>query len=71
MSNDMVFRYSYSPKQNEEVQAIRNKYLPREKSEMDELKALVKNKQKTSKMSVILEKQIFFKKLFKNTLTKH
>ena len=40
MSNDMVFRYNYSAKQNEEVKTIRNKYLPSEKSELDELKAL-------------------------------
>ena len=40
MSNDMVFQYSYSAKENEEVKAIRNKYLPSEKSELDELKEL-------------------------------
>ena len=40
MKNDAVFRYSYSAKQNEEVQAIRNKYLPQPESKLDELKRL-------------------------------
>lgn len=40
MNNDSVFRYSYSAKQNEEVQAIRNKYLPQHESKLDELKRL-------------------------------
>ena len=40
MNNDSVFRYSYSAKQNEEVQAIRNKYLPQTESKLDELKRL-------------------------------
>ena len=40
MNNDSVFRYSYSAKQNEEVQAIRNKYLPQPESKLDELKRL-------------------------------
>ena len=40
MNNGNVFRYSYSSKQNEEVQAIRSKYLPREESKLEELKRL-------------------------------
>ena len=40
MNNDAVFRYSYSAKQNEEVQAIRSKYLPQQESKLDELKRL-------------------------------
>lgn len=40
MSNENVFRYSYSAKQHEEVCAIRSKYLPREESKLDELKRL-------------------------------
>lgn len=40
MNNDTVFRYSYSAKQTEEVQAIRNKYLPHPESKLDELKRL-------------------------------
>lgn len=40
MNIEKVFRYSYSAKQNAEVQAIRNKYLPREESKLDELKRL-------------------------------
>lgn len=40
MNNDSVFRYSYSAKQNEEVLAIRNKYLPQPESKLEELKRL-------------------------------
>ena len=40
MNNDAVFRYSYSAKQNEEVQAIRSKYLPQPEGKLDELKRL-------------------------------
>lgn len=40
MNSDSVFRYSYSAKQNEEVQAIRSKYLPKPESKLDELKRL-------------------------------
>lgn len=40
MNNDTVFRYSYSAKQNEEVQAIRSKYVPQQESKLDELKRL-------------------------------
>lgn len=40
MSNERVFRYSYSAKQNEEVQAIRDKYLPHEETKLEELKRL-------------------------------
>lgn len=37
MNSENIFRYSYSAKQNAEVQAIRNKYLPRPESKLDEL----------------------------------
>ena len=40
MNSENVFHYSYSAKQNEEVQAIRDKYLPREESKLEELKRL-------------------------------
>lgn len=40
MNNEVVFRYSYSAKQNEEVQAIRNKYISQPESKLDELKRL-------------------------------
>ena len=46
MNNDSVFRYSYSPKQNDEVQTIRDKYLPQPESKLDELKALDRKVQK-------------------------
>ena len=37
MSNENIFRYSYSAKQNEEVKAIRSKYLPQQESKPVEL----------------------------------
>ena len=40
MNSESVFRYSYSAKQNEEVLAIRNKYLPQTESKLEELKRL-------------------------------
>ena len=40
MNSENIFRYSYSAKQNAEVQAIRSKYLPCEESKLDELKRL-------------------------------
>ena len=35
-----IFTYSYSAKENTEVQAIRKKYLPREESKLEELRRL-------------------------------
>ena len=40
MNSESIFRYRYSAKQNAEVQAIRNKYLPREESKLEELRRL-------------------------------
>lgn len=38
--NQETFIYSYSAKENKEIQEIRSKYLPREESKLDELKRL-------------------------------
>lgn len=38
--NQETFIYSYSAKDNKEIQEIRSKYLPREESKLDELKRL-------------------------------
>ena len=40
MNSQLAFYYNYSAAQNREVQMIRDKYLPREESAMDELKRL-------------------------------
>lgn len=40
MNNESMFSYTYSAKQNEEAAAIRNKYLSKQESKLDELKAL-------------------------------
>ena len=40
MNQETTFIYKYSAKANKEVQEIRNKYLPREESKLEELKRL-------------------------------
>lgn len=40
MSNENSFQYTYSAPENQEVLNIRNKYLPRQESGMDELRRL-------------------------------
>lgn len=42
MNNDTIFQYNYSAARNKEVQAIRNKYLPKPENKLDELKRLDK-----------------------------
>lgn len=40
MNIEGVFRYSYSARNNEEILAIRSKYLPKSESKLEELKEL-------------------------------
>lgn len=40
MNQETTFIYNYSAKDNKEIQEIRNKYLPREESKLEELKRL-------------------------------
>ncbi len=40
MEQNAVFQYQYSASQNDEVQKIRKKYLPKEESKLEELKRL-------------------------------
>lgn len=40
MDNNSTFHYTYSAPQNQEVQAIRQKYMPKTESKLDELKRL-------------------------------
>ena len=40
MSRETTFSYKYSAKENEEIQEIRKKYLPKNESKMDEVKRL-------------------------------
>lgn len=40
MSSELAFSYSYSAAQNKEAQMIRDKYLPKKESALDELKRL-------------------------------
>lgn len=40
MDNEKSFSYTYSAKENQEIQDIRRKYLPREESRLEELKRL-------------------------------
>ena len=40
INSDTIFSYSYSAKENKEVQEIRKKYLPQKESKLEELKRL-------------------------------
>jgi hypothetical protein len=40
MEHNEEFRYTYSAQQQKEVEAIRNKYLPREETKMEQLRKL-------------------------------
>lgn len=40
MNENTTFNYNYSAQENKEVQRIRDKYLPREESKLEELKRL-------------------------------
>lgn len=40
MSNEQVFEYTYSAPEHSEIQSIREKYLPKEVTKMDQLRAL-------------------------------
>lgn len=40
MKHQETFKMTYSAKQQEEIQAIRNKYVPQEENKMDRLRAL-------------------------------
>ena len=40
MSSELAFSYNYSAQENKEVQTIRDKYLPKTESALDELKRL-------------------------------
>ncbi|MBQ8831025.1 MAG: hypothetical protein IJ017_05460 [Oscillospiraceae bacterium] len=53
MEKELTFSYSYSAKVNKEIQEIRNKYLPKGESKLDELKRL-DNAVQTSGMSAAL-----------------
>ena len=40
MENNQSFEYTYSPAQQQEIQAIRKKYLPKEEDKMEQLRRL-------------------------------
>lgn len=55
MTNENTFQYTYSAPENQEILSIRNKYLPRQESKLDELKrldSLVQNSGVTESLSV-------------------
>lgn len=45
--NNPAFSYTYSAPQNQEVRAIREKYMPREETKLEELKRLDQNVQQS------------------------
>lgn len=48
------FEFTYSAKQKEEVEKIRDKYLPKQESKMDQLRNLDKNTEKAGTMASIV-----------------
>ncbi len=53
MSQDNSFTYRYSAKENEELQKIRDRYLPRNESRLEELKRLDKEVQKAGTVEAL------------------
>lgn len=45
MEKELTFSYSYSAKENKEIQEIRQRYMPRSESKLEELKRLDKSVQ--------------------------
>lgn len=55
MENKDGFKMTYSAQQQEEIQAIRQRYVPREESKMDQLRALdARVTQKATIMSILV-----------------
>ena len=48
-----TFEYTYSAKQQEEIEKIRNKYLPKQESKMEQLKKLDKSAEKPGTITAI------------------
>lgn len=48
------FKYTYSPKQKEEVEKIRNKYIPKQESKMEQLVRLDKQVEKAGQMASLV-----------------
>lgn len=49
--NKDVFQYTYSAKQQEEIEAIRKKYLPPQEDKMEQLRRLDKSATKRGQLS--------------------
>lgn len=55
MENKETFKMTYSAEQQEEIQAIRKKYIPREEDKMTQLRALdARVSQKASMVSIVV-----------------
>lgn len=54
MEQNKSFNYNYSAVQSKEVQEIRNKYLPKEESKLEELKRLDNKVQKAGVMASLI-----------------
>lgn len=54
MENHQIFSYQYSARQNREVESIRKKYLPRQVSKLDRLKALDRRVQTAGKLPALV-----------------
>lgn len=54
MHTSQKFEYTYSSKQQKEIESIRNKYLPKQEDKLETLKRLDKNVEKPGTMSAIV-----------------
>ena len=54
MSSENTFSYTYSAKENQEVLAIRKKYMPREETKLEELKRLDNMVQNSGVMEALI-----------------
>lgn len=53
VNNVKGFEYTYSPKQHEEIEQIRKKYLPKEENKMEKLRRLDKNAEKPGMVAAL------------------
>ena len=54
MDNEKTFEYTYSAKQQEEIEAIKKKYMPIKEDKMETLRRLDKNAEKPGTMAGII-----------------
>lgn len=54
LNDESVFEYTYSAKQQEEIEKIKNKYIPKEEDKMETLRKLDRSVEKPGTMAAII-----------------